>query len=158
MNDLKRFYEIYIKVEASKVWDALTQQKFTSQYFYATRVESDWHIDSPVFFYLPDGSTAVEGKVLEVEKPSRLVITWRVLYAEEFAKEGFSKVTFEITQVEACVCKLSVTHTDFVDDSKLYEHVQGWVAIISSLKSLLETGEAIPLPTDKKGDERWKLK
>lgn len=148
MSELKRFYEIYIEADARKIWDALTQPEFTAQYFYATRVESDWQVGSPVVYRLPDDSLAVDGEVIEVEPPNRLVITWRALYTEEFTREGFSKVTFEITRLDDSVCKLSVLHDQFPDDSKLYEHVQGWVAIISSLKSLLETGTAMPLPRD----------
>jgi|TARA_B100000315_G_scaffold260836_1_gene326068 uncharacterized protein YndB with AHSA1/START domain len=146
MTELKRFYEIYIRSDARKIWDALTQAEFTSQYFHATLVESDWQVGSKVVYRMADDSLAVDGEVLEVDPPKRLVITWRALYAEEFSSEGFSKVTFEIAEVDASVCKLSVLHNQFPQASKLYEHVQGWVAIISSLKSLLETGEAMPMP------------
>ena len=148
MNELKRFYEIYIQADAQKIWDALTQPEFTAQYFHATRVESDWKIGSKVVYRLPDDSLAVDGEVLEVDPPNRLVITWRALYSEEFSREGFSKVEFDISRVDESVCKLSVLHSEFSDGSQLYEHVHGWVAIISSLKSLLETGEAMPLPQE----------
>lgn len=146
MSELKRFYEIYIRADARKIWHALTQADFTAQYFHATRVESDWKVGSKVVYRLPDDTLAVDGEVLEVDPPNRLVITWRALYSEEFSREGYSKVVFEIATVDEFVCKLSVTHNEFPQGSKLYEHVQGWVAIISSLKSLLETGEAMPLP------------
>lgn len=146
MSELKRFYEIYIRADARKIWHALTQPDFTAQYFHATRVESDWKVGSKVVYRLPDDTLAVDGEVLEVDPPNRLVITWRALYSEEFSREGYSKVVFEIATVDEFVCKLSVTHNEFPQGSKLYEHVQGWVAIISSLKSLLETGEAMPLP------------
>ena len=146
MSELKRFYEIYIRADARNIWDALTQPEFTAQYFHATRIESDWQVGSKVIYRSPDDTLAVDGEVLEVDPPTRLVITWRALYSEEFSREGFSKVTFEIAPVDESVCKLAVLHNEFPDGSQLYEHVKGWVAIISSLKSLLETGEAMPLP------------
>ena len=146
MSELKRFYEIYIRADARNIWDALTQPEFTAQYFHATRIESDWQVGSKVIYRSPDDTLAVDGEVLEVDPPTRLVITWRALYSEEFSREGFSKVTFEIAPVDESVCKLSVLHNEFPEGSQLYEHVKGWVAIISSLKSLLETGEAMPLP------------
>jgi uncharacterized protein YndB with AHSA1/START domain len=146
VSDLKRFYEIYIKADARNIWDALTQPEFTAQYFHATRVESDWQVGSKVVYRLADDTLAVDGEVLEVDPPTRLVITWRALYSEDFSREGFSRVTFEIATVDESVCKLSVSHDEFPEGSGLYEHVKGWVAIISSLKSLLETGEPMPLP------------
>ena len=145
MNELKRFYEIYIKSDAEKIWNALTQGEFTQQYFHSTVVESDWIVGSKVVYRMPDNSDAVIGNVIEVDLYNRLVITWNAVYSDELAAEGYSTVTFEINKLDEGVCKLSVSHTDFVDNSLLYEHVKGWVAIISSLKSLLETGKALPI-------------
>jgi hypothetical protein len=56
---------------------------------------------------------------------------------------GYSRATFEIEQVGDTV-KLTVTHEMDRDDSKLIDGVSnGWPAILSSLKSLLETGTAL---------------
>ena len=43
--------------------------------------------------------------------------------------------------------KLTVTHEGFVEGSKLLDGIsRGWPAILSSLKSLLETGTALAIP------------
>ena len=52
-----------------------------------------------------------------------------------------SIVTFEIEQ-HGDVCKLSVTHEHSSDAHK--EALNGWEMCMGSLKSLLETGEALP--------------
>ena len=38
----------------------------------------------------------VDGEVLEVDPPRRLVQTWRFLYDPELTAEGFTRVTWEI--------------------------------------------------------------
>jgi uncharacterized protein YndB with AHSA1/START domain len=138
-------YDTFIAAAAERIWSALTAAEFTRQYFYATSVQSDWRLGSSVVYRMPDGSTAVEGEVLESDPPRRLVITWRPLYDAAMAAEPPSRVTFEIEALEGA-CRLRVTHDRFEEGSAVYENVrQGWSAILCSLKSLLETGEPLPL-------------
>ena len=43
--------------------------------------------------------------------------------------------------------KLTLTHEDFAEGSKFCDGIsKGWPAILSSLKSLLETGKALEIP------------
>ena len=144
-------YDTFIRASAERIWSALTSAEFTRQYFYATAVQSDWQVGSPVVYLNPDGSRVVEGEVLESEPPRRLVITWRPLYEDRLAAEPPSRVTFEIEALEG-VCRFRVTHDHFEEGSQVYENVrQGWSAIICSLKSLLETGEALPVAGNEAG-------
>ena len=63
----------------------------------------------------------------------------------ELRKERRSKVTFEIEPAGPMVM-LTVTHDDFEPDSEMLRGVSsGWPAILSSLKTLLETGDELPL-------------
>lgn len=62
----------------------------------------------------------------------------------ELVKEKRSKATFEIEPVESMV-KLTVIHDDFEPDSEMLKGVsEGCPGILSSLKTLLETGEVLP--------------
>ena len=57
--------------------------------------------------------------------------------------EGFSRLTYELEQKGDSV-KLTVTHEMDKSESKLIKAVSnGWPMILSSLKSLLETGESL---------------
>jgi hypothetical protein len=50
--------------------------------------------------------------------------------------------------------KLTVVHDDFEAGSAVLEGIsQGWPAILSSLKTLLETGEAVPAEPDTAPEE-----
>ena len=138
-------YDTFIRASADRVWQALTTAEFTSRYFHNTAVESDWQAGSKVVYHMPDGSVAVEGEVLESDPPRRLVITWRPMYSADMAAEPPSRVCFEIESVGEA-CHLRIRHDRFEPDSLVYEHISGgWSAIICSLKTLLETGEPLPL-------------
>ena len=139
-------YETYIRTTPEKLWDAITNPDLTERYFHRTRIDSDWTKGSAVAYRRADGSTAVEGEVLEVDRPRRLSYTWRTLYDEAASRERPSRVTWEI-EVLGDVCKLTLVHDDFDAGSKTYANVsQGWNAIVCNLKTLVETGEPLPYP------------
>ncbi len=138
-------YETYIRATTEEVWNALTTAEFTSRYFYATHVESTWQSGAPVTFrYEPGGAVAVEGKVLEAHPPRRLVITWHTHYDDDARKEAPSRVAFHVDAMNGQT-RLRVVHDRFPEDSVVYESIRtGWPWIVAGLKSLLETGEALP--------------
>ena len=140
---LEHGYEIYIRTTPQKLWDAITRGEWTRRYFHGTRIESDWRPGSPVVYHNSrPGEIAVEGVVREAAPPRRLCYTWNVRYDAERAGEEPSLVTWEITPLDE-VCRLTVVH-QFNAPSKTYREVKsGWNAILSSLKSLLETGEPL---------------
>ena len=96
--------------------------------------------------------------VLDVEAPKRLSFTWHTFSEEwarsngfddsmraSFVRESRSKVTFDIVAIGATV-RLDVSHDGFDDDSAVLAAVrQGWPPMLSSLKSLLETGDPLVL-------------
>ncbi|HVX11616.1 MAG TPA: SRPBCC domain-containing protein, partial [Pirellulales bacterium] len=98
---------------------------------------------------IPDGRVADSGEVLEIEPPRRLVLSWRNEFKPELRVEGYSRLTYELEQMGETV-KLTVIHEMDKPGSKLIEAVSGgWPHILASLKSLLETGEAL------EGTKRW---
>ncbi len=145
---MQKLYEIYIKTTPEKLWDALTNPDLRSKYNFGVRVESDWTPGSRYEGKAPMGPGSampiVEGENVEVDKPRKLVQTFRALWSDAVKKEGTSRVTWEIEQV-ADSCKLTVTHDQLRDNanSELYG---GHMMILSGLKTLLETGEKLTTP------------
>lgn len=136
-------FQIYIRTTPEELWEAITSAEFTRQYFHETAVESDWEVGSPVTYYNADRTVAVDGEVLEVDRPHRLSYTWHVLYSEQAAQEEPSRVTWEIEVVEDA-CRLRMTHDRFPQGSVVPDGVRdGWPAIISNLKTLIETGQPL---------------
>lgn len=139
----KFVYVTHIRTTPKKLWQALTTPKFQRQCFYGTMQESEWKRGASWRMLKPDGSLCDSCEVIEVDPSRRLVLNWRNEFAPEMRKEGYSRMTLEIEKQGATV-KLTVLHEMDRPRSKFIESVsEGWPPILSSLKSLLETGEPL---------------
>jgi uncharacterized protein YndB with AHSA1/START domain len=143
LSTLQHRYELYIRATASAVWQAITDPDFTQQFFYGTRVESDFQAGSDICYRYQDGSerTAITGEILEADAPRRLV------HSFDFGNgDPMSKVTYELEDMGE-VCKLTLVHDGFESETTTYTGVgTGWNPILSGMKTLLETGEALVIP------------
>ena len=144
MADSRRFvYVTYIRTTPEKLWQALIDPEFTRRYWCDTRQESEWKPGASWRIMMPDGRVADSGEVLEIEPRRRLVLKWRNEFKPELRAEGYSRLTYELEQQGESV-KLTIIHEIDKPDSKLIQAVSGgWPHILASLKSLLETGEAL---------------
>ncbi|MGA3305812.1 MAG: SRPBCC family protein [Stellaceae bacterium] len=140
----KFVYVTYIRTTPEKLWEALIKPEFTRSYWYGMRQDCDWQVGSSWQLVFSDNSVADAGKVLEIDRPRRLVLAWHNEFRPELKTEGDSRATFEL-EPNGDTVKLTVTHEMDRDGSKLIEAVSGgWPLVLSSLKSLLETGKALP--------------
>lgn len=143
MAESRFVYVTYIRTTPEKLWEALLNPEFTRQFWCETVQESQWTVGASWLIRLPDGRIADEGEVVEIDPCKRLVLTWRNEFKPELRDEGFSRMTYEIEAVGSSV-KLTVIHEIERPDSKLIQAVSnGWPHLLSSLKSLLETGESL---------------
>jgi uncharacterized protein YndB with AHSA1/START domain len=147
---LEHVYEVYIRTTPEKLWQAITDPKFTQQYFYGSTVESDFKTGSPVSWSV-DGKTMIEGKVIEADPPRRLVTTFAHRWGapgdvdEAARRDRPSRVTWLLEKKGETV-KLTLTHDDFDSETTTYKEVgPGWNPVLSCLKTLLETGQALKI-------------
>jgi uncharacterized protein YndB with AHSA1/START domain len=139
----KFVYVTYIRTTMEQLWEALTSPEFTRSYWGGCWHDTTWEAGSSWKLMFPDGRVADSGEVVEVEKPRRLVLRWRNEFLPELRAEGYSRCTFELEPAGDTV-KLSIHHEIDKTDSKFLQSVsKGWPTILSSLKSLLETGESL---------------
>ena len=129
----------YIAASADKVFAALTDGKFTQEYWAGRTIESDWKKGSPVRFRKRGGADDdFVGVVVDCDPPTLLAYTW--------CKSGApaTKVTFTLKQVTPTNTRLQIVHEAHEPGSEVHEMVrEGWSAILSSLKSYLETGKPL---------------
>src|ERR1700742_3450455 len=141
MSNPDYIYTTYIKSTPQKVWEAITNPEFQKQYF-GFPLACDWKPGSS--WRMENPNSHLGGKVLEAKAPEKLVFTWAEADKPEL---GTSKVTYEITQVGDTV-RLMVLHGEL--SSGMAARIStGWPRVISSMKSLLETGAALDMGTMK---------
>jgi uncharacterized protein YndB with AHSA1/START domain len=155
-------YRVYIKTTPEAIWRAITDPTWTARYGYGGYVDYDLtpggHLrvapDEPfreasrqMGAEMPD--TIIEGEVLEVDPPRKLVTTWRMLMDAGLAGEELTRLTYEIKQHDGGVCSLTVVHD--LEGAPLHAALVagdaedgggggGHAWVLSDLKSLLETG------------------
>lgn len=134
-------YPIFIAAKAEAVWEALFNPEQTAAYWGHHNV-SDWTAGSRWCHERSDGTgTAdVEGEVVEIERPARLVITWEPVNRDDAP----SRVAIDIVPLgpDSRIC---VTHSGLSEDAGERD---GWPAVLSNMKTLLETGKTL-------SDDRW---
>lgn len=136
-------YVIYIETTPQRIWDALRDPEMTKEFWGRHRNRSDWKVGSAWHHedYDDANSIAVLGTVVESDQPRRLVLTWA--QPGNTDKELISRVTFDIEEFMGSA-RLTVTHSELTADT-LRNISAGWPAVLSSLKSLLETGASLPM-------------
>lgn len=163
MSTTEFVYPTYINTTPEELWQALTDGAFIRRYFGGGGPDSRWQVGSPVRWSMQNEQPQdLDQVVLESEPGKRLSYTWHNYQPEmkewfgwsderfeELVKEPRATVTFDIEPAGAAV-KLTVTHEGFAPDSEMLKGVSsGWPAILSNLKTLLETGETLPLDMQK---------
>lgn len=138
-------YVTYIETTAEKLWHALTDGDFTPRYWFGVHLRSDWKVGSTFEMVHGDGNVSDTGKVVECDPPRRLAYTF-INVSDKYKGEAPALATFEIEPWGNLV-KLTLTHQGFTEGSKFLSAVsKGWPAILSGLKSLLETGKVLEIP------------
>jgi len=124
---------------------------FTERYWFGHRVASDWKPGS-AYRFTKQGETTIEGNVLGIDPPKRLVYTWNPC-SPETKGERVSRVTFDL-EPRGKVIKLTVTHDNLDPAGVTLRNISGgWPMVLASLKSLLETGHALKLDPPTRADE-----
>lgn len=148
MSDISFVYDIYIAATPEKVWEALTSSDYTEKYFFGSKIQSDWQEGSSVI-YSRNGIDTDFGKILQCEPNRLLSYTWNMV-GDKTPRQQPSRVTFKLHSMDGSTVKLSLKHenlaeTDLVEKENTFEGLNnGWPAILSNLKSLLETGQTLP--------------
>ncbi|RCK68158.1 hypothetical protein DT076_17370 [Desertihabitans brevis] len=156
---LTQVYSIYIQAPAQKVWEGITQSEHTSRWGYGGDVEFEptpggvyRNLSTPEMKEMGMGDVAIEGRVVEVDPPHRLVLDWTPTWRPGIAP---TRVTWELTEYPSGLTRVVLTH-DVSAAPELAEEISGggdpaqggggWLWSLSGLKTLLETGRSMDEP------------
>lgn len=146
-------YRVFIRATPEAIWEAITKPEWTERYGYGGRAEYDLR-PGGAYRCIADEQmqktgmpeVVVEGEVVEVDPPHRLVQTWRAGWEQEPA----TRLTYEIKEGSGGVCCLTVTHelegapnTAAMVGGRVEGAGGGWAEVLSDLKTLLETGDSL---------------
>jgi uncharacterized protein YndB with AHSA1/START domain len=153
MNKPKFVYVVYIASTPEKVWEALTKPDITEQYWFGYRVKADGKAGDRMTAISPAGKPAHDDPILESDPPRKLSYAWQPLY-KDMQGERPSRVTFELEPFKGQT-RLTIVHDEFDEGSKIFGMIsKGWPAVLSSMKSFLETGRGLQPSWDEEAAKR----
>jgi uncharacterized protein YndB with AHSA1/START domain len=158
-------YTTYILATPEQVWQGLTDPALTKRYWRHQKAgqktfRSDWKKGSTYDMAHEEVGLVVsdpERVILESEPCYRLAYAWHTITPEWAAEVGMdeataevwraeprSKVAFDIEDVGHGAVKLTAVHDGFEPGSAVLKGIsEGWPAVLSSLKTLLESGATL---------------
>ena len=133
---------VYIRAEPARIWRMLTDRAESRSFFYETEIEP--RIGGRFRLYNDEGEPITEGKVMAFDPPRRLRVSRKEL-SDPDSKPG--EVDYLLEDVGGST-RLSVSNYDDPAPSAEYLDMgrKGWGFTLSSLKSLVETGQPLPPP------------
>ena len=135
-------YQTYIRCTPQAAWDAIVNGDQTIQYYYGTRVESDFTEAAPIRYLSPDGSVVADGVVIAADEPHRLELMFHARWDQELSDEGPVRMVWIIDDTDGLTSVTVESHMD--PESKTYREFSGGVPyIVAGMKTLLETGKPL---------------
>lgn len=141
-DEIEHVYSIFINATPDRVWRAITDGDETVQYYYGTRVKSDWSVGSHISYDYPDGTVAADGEVISIDPPSKLEMTFLARWDPEAEAQGPIRHVWELEPADGAT-KLTVTTRGLKKGSAHAARFgDGITYIVSGLKTFVEGGRA----------------
>ena len=143
-------YQIYIAATPAQVWSAITDSAWTRRYFHGTSFVDPPQAGRPYRTVTADSRPAIDGMIEGMQPPAegragRFVQTWHVLYDAAMSAEPPGRVEWTIEAAGNGLTRVRLVHGDLAQSPHTWASVKdGWVWILDSMKSLLETGRPLP--------------
>jgi uncharacterized protein YndB with AHSA1/START domain len=148
-------YLIFIETSADRLWALLTSGEESPRWFFGNRIEIGDAPGGPYRVLRPDGVAVVDGQLLVVEPPQRLRVRWD-MPGDPLGPGRANEIEYRIEPAAPGVVRLSVLeyhHTPVPEDWQRAGR-EGWSLILSSLKTILETGRPMPPVTPSHPEEQ----
>ena len=134
----------FIRSSPDKVWDLLTDANSSPDWFFGHRVETGEKVGDPYRVIRADGTIDVDGEILAKEAWRRLRVKW--VMPDMPILPDDNEIEFLIEDKGSDVVRVVVQEYHYVPVPRNWMDAgrEGWSLILASLKTLLETGAALP--------------
>lgn len=133
--------QVVINASIERVWEAITTDEARNWYFGCSMTSIDAAAEYAC--QTPEGVALIKGRTVEVEPPHRLVQTFDAVWDEDVSSDAPSEVTWLLRQ-DGPLTTLTVEHRGVAGTETGRQASGGWLFLVSSLKSYVETGTALP--------------
>lgn len=131
--------ETFIRTTPEKLWEALTSAELSKHYYIAgAAIHGKIEAGESYQYVTPDGHPILTGDIIAADPPTRLEMTFQPGWMGPGAKP--SRIAYEIEGIGE-LTKLTILHYEIPAEQEGVK--EGWAKIAASLKSLLETGQAL---------------
>lgn len=140
--------EIYIAAGPEKIWEALVSPAGTRALFYGSELRCDFSPGARLEYVGPGRAgpetVHMQGRLLEFDPPRRFSHSCRVgsAYGAEHANFE-TRVTYTLEPVGDCTLVRVLQDRWQAGDPSYENTAKGWMLVLSSLKSLMETGRPL---------------
>lgn len=141
---LRHSYERLVSADIEDVWRALTDPDEVQQNAYEHVVDSSWMPGEPVRYLDGDGIPMIEGTVIDVDAPHRLVHSFSFTKSGDDAASGDapSTVTWSLEPGDEGT-HVALVHDGFESRTATWRNVdEGWDQILDDLVGLFEDEDA----------------
>lgn len=144
MDQPVHIYQVFIGAAQEVVWEAIVDGDQTVQYFYGTRVESEWTPGAPLRYLDSKGNVVADGKIIDIDAPNKVTMEFVARWDPELEAEGPAVESWIVEPAGESACKLTIELYGVSRDSKTYhDFTNGFPFIVSGLKTLVETGKPL---------------
>lgn len=145
MTEAKHIVELEVRAAPTEIWDALIRPELTRRYFYGAALEGELVPGAPYLYRLPDGSEGVRGRILEVDPPTRLVMTFEMAFHPAARRDPPSRLTWQIEPLGTTTL-IRLVHDSLIAGSATFREARNWNPVLEGLKNLLESRRAMDAP------------
>lgn len=144
-------YISFIKATPERVWKILTGPE-TRKIFYGAQLISTFEVGSSIAYIGPgrngDQTQHIYGRLLEYKENEIFSHTSNVGDVYRNSRPAYESIITYQLEFTAFATKLTVDHTHWHEDDPSYENTKAnWWLMISNIKTLAETGEALAIGT-----------
>ncbi|SMX37633.1 ArsR/SmtB family transcription factor [Octadecabacter ascidiaceicola] len=133
--------QTFIRCTQDALWDALTQADDMARYHFACNtVQGNAVVGDTTTFIRPDGSAMLKQVTTALDPKSKIAMTFEPKF---MGPEAPTSHMVYLIEPQGDVCQLTIEHYDMAPGQEGF--AEGWARLTASLKSYLETGEALKM-------------